>query len=102
MSSASRKNIASSFRLKKSLCPVSGMNSYSVFKNDVLVFMMDGDKASVFRPEEVEAIPAPDDVCVYKVGDYFFTGSLELTREIKRLVPKGCVVCPAFDKTVEL
>ena len=36
------------FELKKSSRHVNSMNSYSVFKNDRLVFMMDGDGASVF------------------------------------------------------
>ena len=34
------------------------MNSYSVFKNDRLVLIMDGDRASVFKPDEVEVISA--------------------------------------------
>lgn len=41
-----RKKLDDSFELKKSSRPVNGMNSYSVFKNDRLVFMMDGDRAS--------------------------------------------------------
>ena len=51
-----KKRLADSFELKKSSCPVNGMNSYSVFKNGVLVFMMDGNRASVFRPDDVETI----------------------------------------------
>lgn len=44
---------ADSFELKMGSCPVNGMNSYSGFKNGVLVFMMDEDRASVFRAEDV-------------------------------------------------
>ena len=55
-----RKKLDDSFKLKKSSCPVNGMNSYSVFKNDRLVFMMDGDRASVFKPDEVEVISGPE------------------------------------------
>ena len=55
------KKLDDSFELKKSSRPVNGMNSYSVFKNDRLVFMMDGDRASVFKPDEVEVILVPED-----------------------------------------
>ena len=51
-----------SFELKMSSCPVvNGMNSYSVFKNDGLVFLMDGDRASVFKVDEVKVISALGD-----------------------------------------
>ena len=42
-----RKKLDDSFELKKSSRPVNGMNSYSVFQNDRLVFMMDGDAVPV-------------------------------------------------------
>lgn len=98
---ASHKKSERLFLLKKNRCPVNGENTYSVFKKGILVFMMDGDRASVFKPEEVEVILASE-VRVYRVGNYVFTGSLELNREIERLIPKGSIVCPAVDKIVEL
>lgn len=72
------------------------MNSYSVFKNDRLVFMMDGDRATVFKPDEVEVISAPEDAeeRVYLVGKWVFTGSCYLTSALTRSLPSGCWVCP--------
>ena len=89
-----RKKLDDSFELKKSSCPVNGMHSFSVFKNDRLVFMMDGDRASVFKPDEVEVISAPEDAeeRVYLVGTWVFTGSCYLTSALKRLLPSGCLV----------
>ena len=88
-----RKKLDDSFELKKSSRPVNGMNSYSVFKNDRLMFMMDGDRASVFKPDEVEVISAPEDAeeRVYLVGKWVFTGSCYLTSALKRLLPSGAV-----------
>lgn len=67
------------------------MNSYPVFKNDRLVFMMDGDRASVFMPDEVEGISVPEDAeeRVYLVGKWVFTGSCCLTLGLGRLVAWG-------------
>lgn len=101
MKSVSRKRVRKSFELKKASCPVNGMNSYSVFKNGVLVFMMDGDRASVFRPEEVEVINIGGDVRLYRVSKWVFTGSVGLSAAVRRGLPKGCLVCPAVDKVVE-
>ncbi len=72
-----RKKLDDSFELKKSSRPVNSMNSYSVFKNDRLVFMMDGDRASVFKPDEVEVISVSEDGegRVYLVGTLVFSGS---------------------------
>ncbi len=76
------------------------MNSYSVFKNDRLVFMMDGDRASVFKPDEVEVISAPEDgeVRCYRVGEWVFTGCVSFTPSLKRLLLGGCLVCPGVRK----
>jgi len=95
-----RKKLDDSFELKKSSCPVNGMNSYSVFKNDRLVFMMDGDRASVFKPDEVEVISAPEDADVraYRVGKWVFTGCVPLTPSLKRVLPRGCLVCPGVGR----
>lgn len=95
-----KKSLTDSIELKKGLCPVSGMNSYQVFKNGELVFMMDGDRASVFRPQAVEAIPVVGHpgLTVYKVGRWVFTGGAVVTDGLIRKLPKGCLVCPAVDK----
>lgn len=95
-----RKKLDDSFELKMSSRPVDGMNSYSVFKNDRLVFMMDGDRASVFKPDEVEVISAPEDAeeRVYLVGTWVFTGSCYLTLALGRLLPWGWLVCPGVGK----
>jgi hypothetical protein len=89
-----RKKLDDSFELKKSSRPVNGMNSYSVFMNDRLVFMMDGDRASVFKPDEVEVISAPEDAeeRVYLVGTWVFTGSCCLTLGLRRLLPWGALL----------
>ena len=89
-----RKKLDDPFELKKSSRPVNGMNSYSVFKNDRLVFMMDGDRASVFKPDEVEVISAPEDAeeRVYLVGKWVFTGSCYLTLALMRLLPWGALL----------
>ena len=57
------------------------------------VFMMDGDRASVFKPDEVEVISAPEDAeeRVYLVGMWVFTGSCYLTLGLRRLLPWGAV-----------
>ena len=98
-----KKKQTDSFELKMGSCPVNGRNTYSVFKNGVLVFMMDGDRASVFRTEDVEVISEAgnDNVKVYRVGAWAFTGSLVMTQNVMRLLPKGCAVCPAEGKMVE-
>ena len=95
-----KKKQTDSFELKKGSCPVNGMNSYSVFKNGVLVFMMDGDRASLFRPEEVEVIDIGGDMRLYRVSNWAFTGRVGLSVVLKRFLPKGCVICPAIDKVV--
>ena len=94
------KRQTDSFELKKGLCPVNGMNSYQVFKNGMLVFMMDGDRSSVFRPEAVETISIAGypDLMVYKVGKWVFTGGAVVTDGLLRKLPKGYLVCPAVDK----
>ena len=97
----SKKKQTDSFELKKGSCPVNSMNSYSVFKNGVLVFMMDGDRASLFRPEEVEVIDIGGDMRLYRVSNWVFTGRVGLSVVLKRFLPKGCVICPAIDKVVE-
>ena len=53
--------------------------------------MMDGDRASVFKPDEVEVISAPEDADerVYLVGKWVFTGSCYLTSALTRLLPSG-------------
>ena len=86
-----RKKLDDSFELEKSSRPVNGLNSYSVFKNDRLAFMMDGDRASVFKPDEVEVISAPEDAeeRVYLVGKWVLTGSCCLTSALMRLLPWG-------------
>ena len=90
-----KKSLADSFELKKGLCPVSGMNSYQVFKNGELVFMMDGDRPSVFRPQAVEAIPIAGhpDRTVYIVGKWVFTGGAVVTDAVLGVVPVGCLAC---------
>ena len=49
-----KKRQSDSFELKKGSCPVNGMNSYSVFKNGALVFMMDGyfNVSSIFDADD--------------------------------------------------
>ena len=91
MNRSVRKKLDDSFELKKSSRPVNGMNSYSVFKNDRLVFMMDGDRASVFMPDEVEVILIPEDaeVRVYLVGTWVFSGSCCLSLGLRGLVAWG-------------
>ena len=92
------------YEMKRSVGPVSGTISYSVFKNGVLAFMIDGDRASVFKPEDVEVITIDDnsEQRLYKVADWVFTGSVVLTENIKGQLPKGCNICPAVGKPVEL
>ena len=95
-----KKRQSDSFELKKGSSPVNGMNSYSVFKNGALVFMMDGDRPSVFRPEAVETISIAGypDRTVYKVGKWVFTGGAVVTDGLIRKLSKGYLVCPAVDK----
>lgn len=99
---AGKKKLADCYKLKKGLCPVNGMNSYSVFKNGALVFMMDGDKASMFSPEDVESISIDGypGLTVYRVDKWVFTGSAVVTDVLIRKLPKGCLVCPAVDKSM--
>ena len=90
------------YELKKGLCPVNGMYSYSVFRNGMLVFMMDGNRASVFRPDEVETISVAGypNFTVYRVWKWVFTGNAVLTDVLIGKIPKGSVLCPAVDKCV--
>ena len=95
MKMTGKKRHTDSFELKRGLCPVNGMNSYSVFKNGALVFMMDGDRASVFMPEAVEAISIAGypGGTVYRVDKWVFTGGAVVTDGLMRKLPKGCLVC---------
>lgn len=90
----------SKYVLKTDICPVSGANTYTVFKNDVLIFMMDGDKVSMFKPEEVEIISIAESpkIKIYRVSNWVFPGSALLTRGIIKQLPKGCLLCPAIGK----
>ena len=103
MKDSDKKRQSDSFELKTGSCPVNGMNTYSVFKNGVLVFMMDGDRPSVFRPEEVEVITDPEntEVRVYRVRKWLFTGGVSLSAAVKQVLPKGCLVCLAEGKMVK-
>ena len=104
MKSANHKKNVNSYELKKGSCPVNGLNTYSVFKNGALVFMMDGDRASVFKPDDVEVIITDENsqLRLYRVADWVFTGSVVLTENDKGLLPKCCIICPAAGKSVEL
>ena len=55
--------------------------------------MMDGDRASVFKPDEVEVISAPEDAEVreYLVGTWVFSGSCCLTLGLRRWLPSRAV-----------
>lgn len=84
--------------------PVSGTNFYSVFKNGELVCMMDGNRMSVFRPDDVETIivNGTKEYILYKVGSWIFTGNTNVPLELFAELPAGCTLCPAFGKEVEV
>lgn len=89
---------ANKYELKTSISPIRGTNTYSVFKNGELVLMVDGDRLSVFKPEDVEMIPSPDapDCRIVRAGNWVFTGSAVLTKEQRKRIPKGCEIIPVF------
>ena len=86
--------------LKSSRDPVSGLNTYSVFKDDTLVFMIDGDRASVFKQDEVEFLTYALDpaVIIYRVSNWLFIGTQVLTPSISRQLPKSCTIVSSTGK----
>lgn len=84
--------------LKTDFSPVSGAKTFSVFKDGVLVLMVDGDRLSVFKPEEVETISFPEipNSWLVRVGDWVFTGCATLTKEQRKRIPKGCEIIQAI------
>lgn len=66
------------------------------------MFMMDGEKASVFRPRTIEAISIAGypGWTVYRVGNWVFTGGAEITDGLIGVVPGGCLVCSAIDMAI--
>ena len=85
---------ANKYELKMSISPIRGNNTCSVFKNGELVLMVDGDRLSVFKPEEVEMISFPDnpDCRIVRAGNWAFTGSAALTKEQRKRIPRGCKI----------
>lgn len=98
MKNSSKKKQADTYELKTSASPIRGTNTYSVFKNGSLVLMVDGDRLSVFKPEEVEMISFSDtsDSRIVRAGDWVFVGCAALTKEQLERIPKGCKIIPTF------
>jgi len=68
-----------------------------VFKNENLVFIIDGDKVSVFDNDGIECIVLPQysQNKIYWIGEMLFTGYLPLTKEVLDRLPKDCKVYQA-------
>lgn len=98
MKSTGKRKFTDKYELKTSLSPIRGTNTYSVFKNGTLVLMVDGDRLSVFKPEEVEMLSFPEctDNWIVRIGDWAFTGSVALTKEQKKRIPNGCEIIQAL------
>lgn len=98
MKSTSKNSQSDKYRLKTSPSPISGINTYSVFKNGTPVLMVDGERASVFKPEEVEMISFSDnpDSWIVRVGNLAFTRCATLTKEQRKKIPKGCELIQAL------
>ena len=86
--------------IKSSHDPVSGLNTYSVFKDDTLVFMIDGDRASVFKQDEVESIIFAFDptVMIYRVSKWLFVGTQVLPPSLLSKLPKSCTIVSSTGK----
>ena len=69
----SHKNFDDILEVKRTHTPICGTNSYSVFKNGKLVLMNDGDRMSVFRPDDVETIIITGiiEYRFHRVGSFF-------------------------------